>query len=60
MFYVLNFSTHQFVSADFAEQALSAAKDLVENGLHPYEIEIVSAFDDGQRFGVEEFEESWS
>lgn len=60
MFYILDFSTHYFVSADYPEQAIAMASMLMTSGAGNDDIEIVAAFDDEQRFTPDEFEERWS
>ncbi len=60
MFYVLDFSTHRFSSVDYAEEAIAKANDIISSGADKYDVEIVAAFGDDQRFTLDEFEEQWS
>lgn len=55
MFYVLNFTNHQFYSCNTAEKVNEKIKDLISAGVKEYEIEVVNAYADEIRMSANEW-----
>lgn len=60
MFFILNYKTHTFTTADYPEQVGTTIDTMIiNNEAMADEIEIINASDENCRMSVDEFKTNW-